>query len=104
MTITSLSDISVAAEDDDLHDRAIAAAAEVGIQDPVNWVNMNMRRIVASTLESSEGTLASVCAYAVASYDPPPTPGADPTKVTDAYIRHAVKDTRRALEGAPAGV
>ena len=94
MTSTSLSDISAAAEDDDLHDRTIAAAAEVGIQDPANWVHMNMRRIVASTLGGGEGTLASV--YALR--------GRQLRPATDAYIRHAVKDTRRALEGAPAGV
>ena len=45
-------------------------------------------------LQAAADKVASVYAYAVATYDPPPTPGANPAAVTDAYIRAAVAAAR----------
>ena len=94
MPDTPLSAISAAAADPDLLDRITAAAAAAGVTNPQAWAQMNALRIVSEPITSNGDTVASVYAYTVATYDPPPTPGANPTAVTDQYIRHAVTAAR----------
>ena len=94
MPDTPLSAISAAAADPDLLDRITAAAASTGISNPEGWAQMNALRVVSESITPNGDTVASVYAYAVATYDPPPTPGANPTAVTDAYIRAAVAAAR----------
>lgn len=94
MPETALSDISRAAADADMLERITSAAAAAGVDNPEAWASMNARRIVAQSITEAGDTVASVHAYAVATYDPPPTPGANPTAVTDAYIRAAVAAAR----------
>lgn len=84
--MTNLSDISAAAMDDNLRDRLISAAAEVGY--PQSWVAENARRLVSLPVTEAGDTIASVYAYAVAAATPPP--GLNPAAVTDTYLRAAV--------------
>ena len=94
MPDTPLSAISAAAADPDLLDRITAAAAAAGVMNPQAWAQMNALRVASEPITSDGNTVASVYAYAVATYDPPPTPGANPAVVTDAYIRAAVAAAR----------
>ena len=94
MPDTPLSAISAAAADPDLLDRITAAAAAAGVTNPQAWAQMNALRVASEPITSDGYTVASVYAYAVATYDPPPTPGANPAAVTDAYIRAAVAAAR----------
>ena len=94
MPDTPLSAISAAASDPELLARITAAAASAGIQNPEGWAQMNILRVVSEAVTPNGDTVASVYAYAVATYDPPPTPGANPSAVTDAYIRAAVAAAR----------
>lgn len=94
MPDTPLSAISAAASDPELLARITAAAASTGISNPEGWAQMNILRVVSEAVTPNGDTVASVYAYAVATYDPPPTPGANPAAVTDAYIRAAVAAAR----------
>ena len=94
MPDTPLSAISAAAADPDLLDRITAAAAAAGVTNPQAWAQMNALRVASEPITSDGDTVASVYAYAVATYDPPPTPGANPAAVTDTYIRAAVAAAR----------
>ena len=94
MPDTALSAISAAAADPDLLDRITAAAAAAGVTNPQAWAQMNALRVASEPITPNGDTVASVYAYAVATYDPPPTPGANPAAVTDAYIRAAVAAAR----------
>lgn len=97
MADTALHDITAAASDPELLERIISAAAEAGVRDPGGWATMNARLIVSAPLPGGVGTPASVYAYAVATYQPTPTPGANPAAVTDAYLRSAVADVQGRL-------
>lgn len=89
---TPIAAILAAAADPDLKARIAAAAAEHGLQDHAEaWVQVMAMRVVSQPVDESGATLASVYAYAVATYDPPPPPGADPTKVLDSQIRAAIR-------------
>ena len=94
MPDTPLSAISAAAADPDLMARITAAAAEAGVTNPQAWAQMNALRVASEPITSDGDTVASVHAYAVATYNPPPRPGANPAAVTDAYIRAAVAAAR----------
>ena len=88
----TLSDISKAADDQNLRDRLISAAAEAGIPNPHQWVDTNARQLASAPISEGNVTdsIASVYAYAVTNRTPPA--GADPAAVTDAYLRHAVQE------------
>ena len=94
MPDTPLSAISAAAADPDLLARITAAAASAGVTNPQAWAQMNALNVVSQPITGEGGTVASVHAYAVATYNPPPRPGANPAAVTDAYIRAAVAAAR----------
>ena len=96
MIDTTLTQITQAANDADLLHRTISAAAEAGIPNAQMWVDMNLRRIVATALNEDGATIASVLAYAVATYVPTPRPGENPSAVTDTQIREAVQAVRAA--------
>lgn len=98
MAVTNLSDISKAAEDEDLLDRLISAAAAEGIDSPEGWAKTNARRIVAEPITPDGDTAASVFAYAVSVYQPAPRPGQNPAAVTDAYLRAAVQSVHAAQQ------
>lgn len=88
MATPASTDILAAARDDDLLARAIALGATIGLsQGEVEAARM---RLASAPVDDDGNTVASVHAYAVASYHPVPTPGADPTKVTDTHLLHAL--------------
>ena len=78
MPDTTLSGISRAASDSDLLDRLISAAAADGVDNAEAWARMNARQLSACPITPEGDTIASVYAYAVARYSPPPPPGAGP--------------------------
>lgn len=78
-----------ARNDDDLLARFVAAAEQNGVPFPQNWVGQNIGSLVAA--EIGDTTVADVHAYAVASYEPTPRPGADASKVTDSQVISAVE-------------
>ena len=90
MAQTHLADISRAARDADLIDRIVSAAAAAGVDNPDRWAEMNARRVVAQPVTPDGDTVASVHAYAVATYAPRPRPGEDAAAVTDVYLHTAV--------------
>lgn len=77
-----------ARRDPDLLARVIAAAEIAGIPQPQAWAESNIGAVVAADVGGT--TIADVHAYAVATYEPAPRPGADATKVTDEQIIAAV--------------
>lgn len=79
-----------ARNDAELTARLVAAAERACIDNAEPWVMVNRGRIVATQLPG-DTSLADVHAYAVASYQPVPLPGADPTKVTDDLIKQAIE-------------
>lgn len=86
----ALSDINKAANDGDLLTRFTAAAAKTGIENPQQWVEANRYRLVNQTAAEDQ-SISDVYAYAVANYQPTPTPGNNPAAVTDSYIIAAVE-------------
>ena len=90
MVETTLRNITDAAADADLIARMTSAAAASGIPNPDAWVTTNARRVVAEPVTGAGDTVASVYAYAVATYDPPPRPGVNEAGATDQFIRDAV--------------
>ena len=86
----SLQDVIAASRDKYLVDRMIAAAAEQGHPYPASQIADAAARIVATPITEQGDTIASVYAYAAATYQPTPEPGANPAAVLDAHIRAAV--------------
>ena len=78
-----------ASKDDDLKERMVAAAERKGIPFPQVWVEQNMGKLVITPIDNT--TVADVHAYAVATYNPVPRPGANPAAVTDDQILAAVQ-------------
>lgn len=89
MAATS-ADIIAAAADADLRARAIALAAASGIDYPQGFVEANSHRLAAAPVNEAGDTVASVYAYASASYEPTPRPGENLAAVTDDHIRYAL--------------
>lgn len=86
--MATLSQHIAARNDDDLAERLVAAAEQAGIPQPEQWVEQHRGRLVSVPIGGEN--LADVHAYAVATYSPPPRPGANPAAVTDALIAQAV--------------
>ena len=101
MTKHSLADVIAASRDKYLVDRMIAAAAEQGHPYPAAQIADAAARIVATPITEQGDTIASVYAYAAATYQPTPEPGANPAAVLDAHIREAVAQVL-GQPGAPA--
>ena len=90
MADASFTDISRASRDEDLLDRLVSAAAVAGIPQPQVWVQTNARQLAIAPVNGTGDTVASVYAFAVASYSPTPRPGANPAAVTDQFLSAAV--------------
>ena len=90
MADASFTDISRASRDEDLLDRLISAAAVAGIPQPQVWVQTYARQLAIAPVNEAGDTVASVYAYAVATYSPTPRPGANPATVTDQFLSAAV--------------
>ena len=90
MADASFTDISRASRDEDLLDRLISAAAVAGIPQPQVWVQTHARQLATAPVNGAGDTVASVYAYAVATYSPTPRPGANPATVTDQFLSAAV--------------
>ena len=101
MSKHSLADITAASRDRHLVDRMIAAAAEAGHPYPAAQIADTAARIVTQPVTPDGDTIASVYAYAAATYQPTPEPGANPATVLDAHIREAVAQVL-GQPGAPA--
>ena len=89
----SLADINRAAVDPDLIARAEAAAAQLGVGSPTNFVAIQMRAIVTQPTDTDPNqTLADVYAHKIATMPPAPKrPGEDESAVTDPMLLHAVQ-------------
>lgn len=80
-----------AAQDPDLMERFILAAAIAGVEDdPRAWVSANRERLAVAPLPEA-GTIAAIYEYAVATYSPSPRPGENPAAVTDEHLLAAVR-------------
>ena len=87
MAVTTLTNIIDASRDQDLLARIGAAAAQAGIPEPLMWAQRHAAEIASQSINADGETIASVYAYAAATYVPP---GLNPAAVTDDYIRQAV--------------
>lgn len=97
--MATIAEHMAARNDNDLLQRLVAAAERAGIPSPQAWAEANRGAIVATQI--GETTLADVHAYAVASYEPTPRPGADASKITDPQVEAAVAAVSTREEGAP---
>lgn len=84
---TSASLIAVA-QDNDLLRRAIALAAESGIENPQAFVESRRHELAAAPVDGNGATVASVFEYALA--QPRYRVGEDPAAVTDDHLRTAI--------------
>lgn len=84
-----------ARNDADLLARFIAAAEVAGVDNPQGWAEQHRGELVAARVDDDH-TLSDVHAYAVATYQPTPRPGANPEAVTDDQIKAVVQKVREA--------
>ena len=78
-----------AAQDSDLLARAIALAAEAGIDNPQAFIESRRHQLAAAPVSESGDTVASVYEYAAA--QPRYRTGEDPAAVTDDHLRAAIQ-------------
>lgn len=90
--MATLAQHTKARNDVDLQARFVAAAEQAGVPQAANWAGQYAGELVAADI--GETTVADVHAYAVATHEPTPAPGADDTKITDAQIEAAVAAVR----------
>ena len=79
-----------AAQDSDLLARAIALAAETGIENPQAFIESRRHQLAAASVSESGDTVASVYEYAAA--QPRYRTGEDPAAVTDDHLRTAIQN------------
>ena len=79
-----------AAQDRDLRARAIALAAEAGIESPQAFIESRRHQLAAASVSESGDTVASVYEYAAA--QPRYRTGEDPAAVTDDHLRAAIQN------------
>lgn len=77
-----------AAQDGDLLARAIALAAEAGVENPQAFIESRRHQLAAAPVAESGDTVASV--YEYASLQPRYRTGEDPAAVTDDHLRAAI--------------
>ena len=77
-----------AAQDSDLLARAIALAAETGIDNPQAFIESRRHQLAAAPVGSGDSTVASVYEYAASL--PRYRTGEDPAAVTDDHLRAAI--------------
>lgn len=93
--MATLAEHIAARNDADLLSRFVAAAEVAGIDNPQGWAEAHRGELVAAKVEG-DSTVSDVHAYAVATYQPTPRPGANPAAVTDQQIKAAVQKVREA--------
>lgn len=81
-----------AAQDGDLLARAVALAAEAGIENPQAFIESRRHQLAAAPVSESGDTVASV--YEYASMQPRYRAGEDPAAVTDDHLRAAIDALR----------
>ena len=87
----------IAARNDlDLLARLVAAAERAGIDNAQAWAETHRGALVSTDI--GDTTVADVHAYAVATYEPTPRPGENPSAVTDDQIEAAVAAVRDAQQ------
>lgn len=96
--MATLNEHITARNDADLLARFVAAAEVAGIDNPQGWAEQHRGELVSAKI--GDTTCSDVHAYAVATYQPTPRPGANPAAVTDNQIMAAVKavQEKRATE------
>ena len=77
-----------AAQDSDLLARAIALAAEAGIDNPQAFIESRRHQLAAAPVNGGSDTVASV--YEYAALQPRYRTGEDPAAVTDDHLRAAI--------------
>lgn len=92
--MATLAEHIAARNDVDLLARFVAAAEVAGIDNPQGWAEQHRGELVAAPIDGT--TCADVHAYAVATYQPTPRPGANPAAVTDDQIKAAVQKVHEA--------
>lgn len=93
--MATLAEHIAARNDADLLSRFVAAAEVAGVDNPQGWAEAHRGELVAAKVDG-ESAVSDVHAYAVATYQPTPRPGANPAAVTDNQIKAAVKSVREA--------
>lgn len=87
-----------ASKDNDLRERFIAWAAELGIDSPYGFVDANMQRLASAEVNDNGDTVASVYEYADTVYKQElvklTEPGKNPAAVTDEHMRYAITKLR----------
>ena len=79
-----------AAQDRDILARAIALAAELGIESPQAFIESRRHQLAAAPVSESGDTVASV--YEYAALQPRYRTGEDPAAVTDDHLRTAIQN------------
>lgn len=87
--MASIADHIGARNDNDLLARFVAAAEIEGIPNAQQFAERRRGELVSADIGGT--TIADVHAYAVATYEPTPRPGANPAAVTDDQIIAAVQ-------------
>ena len=93
--MATLAEHIAARNDADLLARFVAAAEVTGIDNPQGWAEQHRGELVSAKVDDDH-TVSDVHAYAVATYQPTPRPGANPAAVTDEQIKAAVQKVREA--------
>lgn len=99
MSKNTSASILAAANDRDLTERMVALASEAGVEYADGFVQQNRHRLAAAQVDENGDTVASVYEYAVLTYKPTPTPGANLSAVTDDHLRAAIAALRPADGG-----
>lgn len=81
--------LSEAAKDEDLRERLTALAASKNIDNAPGWVDFNMRRLVAVSVDGTD--VATVYEYAQSQTKPVLRAGENPALVTDDILIHAIE-------------
>lgn len=92
--MATLAEHITARNDADLLARFVAAAEMEGIDNPQGWAEQHRGELVSAKI--GDTTCSDVHAYAVATYQPTPRPGANPAAVTDDQIKAAVQKVHEA--------
>lgn len=76
-----------ARRDNDLRERLIARAEQLGVPNAQGWVESNLGQLVGSDIGGT--TISDVYAFALGQY-PTKRPGEDPAYVTDGHLEDAI--------------
>ena len=85
--------IIAASRDTDLLDRLVALGATIGLSQ--GEVEAARVQLASAPVDGDGNTVASVHEYAAETYNPTPRPGADPDKIRDEQLLHALGTIKR---------